>query len=85
MLGYIFNQYQLASWVGLSKTNAQLRFCLELRGVNHALAPRALVGNSKNRSLAWHRATIWPCHRSSHCYDRQANTLRICASAIRPT
>ena len=78
MLGYIFNQYQLAAWVRLGKPNAQLRFCLELRSVYHALPPRALVGNSENRSLVWHRAAVWPCKRSSDGYTVQALSRQLC-------
>jgi hypothetical protein len=68
---YIFNQYQLAAWVGLGKPKAQLCLCLKLRSVNHALPPWALVGNSEDRSLAWHRAAIWPYYRSSGGYSWQ--------------
>ena len=81
MLGYIFNQYQLAAWVGLGKPNAQLRFCLELRSVYHALAPWALVGNSEDRSLVWHRATIWHCYRNPRGYNVSSIHRRPCSFA----
>jgi hypothetical protein len=79
MLGYIFNQYQLASWVGLGKPNAQLRLCLKLRSVYYALAPWALVGNSEDRSLVWHRGAVWPSNRSSGGYTVQALSRKLCA------
>jgi hypothetical protein len=52
---------------------------LELRSVYHALAPWALVGNSENRSLVWHRAAVWPCNRSSGGYTVQAPSPALCA------
>ncbi len=84
MLGYIFNQYQLAAWIGFGEANAQLRFCLELRSVYHALAPWPLVGNSEDRSLVWHRGAVWPCNRSRRCYSVQAPSPAPCALAIQP-